>query len=324
MYKLTRIDLMDAYIWADVFEYEAYDFKAESDDLDNLLNAAITGFKKDNTDFKTYYYWAKEAEGNGWEWEILDQFRSVFRGSMLLVDPMIERALRLAQKWHKKAVRKCGGKPYLIHILDISHLIYRNYKDEKIDILAASICHDLLEDTACPESDINNACSPEVLRIVKACTADDTIKDWDEKKLDYIKNVKSNGEKAMLVCLYDKIVNIKALLALYETEGADVWKHFNRGKYKKLWFERRVLEMLQDGLSHPLIEVYENLIEEVYNSQKSPEEIEEDKIGPRDRKLMWKRWGWFSKDKLKKLKKNEPDSPLIKELQEKIERMDAL
>ena len=263
MFKLCRIDLMDAYIWADVFQDDAYKIATESDSLDNLLDVAITEFKKDNTGFKNYEDWANKAEDCGWEWEIFHEARTVFRGSMLMVHPMIERALRLAQKWHKGDLRKGGELPYLIHILDISRLIYRNFRDEEPEILAASICHDLLEDTRCPEFSISDACGAEVLRIVKAVSHDTSMEEdgqWEERKLKYIESVKSGGEKAMLVCMCDKIVNLKSLLTQYEVEGPDVWQHFNRRKDIKLWFEKKVLEMLKVGLSHPLLEVYEGLI----------------------------------------------------------------
>jgi hypothetical protein len=263
MFKLLKIDLLDTYIFADIFEDEACKLIGETENLSNLLDLAIAEFKSQNKNFTTYDDWAKKAEDGGWEYELFHGARTIFRASMLLVDPMVEPALRLAQKYHGKDIRKGDGLPYLIHLLDISRLIYRQFQDKEPEVLIASVCHDLLEDTDCPESEIEEACGAEVLRIVKAVSHDTSMDgddQWRERKSKYIKGVEAGGERAMIVCVCDKISNLKSLLAQYEKEGASIWKKFNKGKEDKLWFESGVLAMLKNNLSHPLVEQYEALL----------------------------------------------------------------
>jgi hypothetical protein len=261
MYQLVKIDLLDTMIYADVFDDQAYTLIDESEDLEKILEIAIGGFKHINPSFANYIDWDDRAENGGYELEIFgDDYKSLFRGSMMLLSPHVEIALRKALRYHRGQIRKGDDKQYIIHLLEISRLLFgRGGVEIDWEIIAASLCHDLLEDTDCPESEIEKWCGPEVLRIVKAVTNDDTL-GWEDKKSKYIETVKEGGEKAMIVCLADKIVNLKALLEIYEKEGEKVWARFNRGKEKKLWFEHAVLKMLKENLDHPLIEKYDDLI----------------------------------------------------------------
>ena len=263
-YKLAKIDLIDTYIYADVFEEEAYTVLEESENLEYLLDMAIGGFLAENSKYTTYKDWEEKAEDGGYEFEIFDEEpSSVFRGSMTLLHPIVFNALQLARKYHYGQIRKGDDKQYIIHILEISRLLF-GHGGSGVDpaIIAASLCHDLLEDTECPETEIEQLCGAEVLRIVKAVTNDSSL-DWEEKKSKYIETTKEGGEKAMIVSLADKIVNIKALLKIYEQEGEKVWKRFNRGKGKKIWFEKSMLQMLKENLEHPFISRYEDLIKEL-------------------------------------------------------------
>ena len=264
MYKLVKIDLLDTFIYADIFDDQAYTFIKESENLEEILELAIEGFKIVNPSFKNYKDWAEGAEDGGYELEIFGNgYKSLFRGSMMLLSPRVEIALRMALRHHAGQIRKGDDKQYIIHILEISKLLFgRGGIEVDWEIIAAGLCHDLLEDTDCPELEIEEWCGPEVLRIVKAVTNDSSL-EWEEKKAKYIETVRAGGEKAMIVCLADKIVNLKALLEIYEIEGEKVWKRFNRGKEEKLWFENSVLKMLKENLEHPLIERYEDLIKEL-------------------------------------------------------------
>lgn len=262
-YRLVKIDLLDTYIYADIFEDEAYTILEESENLEHLLDMAIGGFLAENPKYTTYKDWQEEAENGGYEFEIFDEGpSSIFRGSMMLLHPIVFNALNLARKYHYGQMRKGDDKQYIIHILEISRLLF-GHGGSGVDpeIIAASICHDLLEDTDCTEVEIEQLCGAEVVRTVKAVTNDSSL-EWEAKKSKYIETAREGGEKAMIVCLADKIVNLKALLKIYKQEGEKVWTRFNRGKDKKLWFEKAVLHMLKENLGHSLIKRYEDLISE--------------------------------------------------------------
>lgn len=265
MYKLIKIDLLDTYIFADVFDEEKYTLLATDVNLEKLLDNGINEFKLLNKNFHSFSDWEEKAEDGGYEIEILaDDLEPVFRGSVILKDPIVENALNLARKYHYGNIRKGDGLQYIIHILQITKLLYRRGFDA--EIIAAGFCHDLLEDTQCVEQEIEGSCGKEVLRIVRAVSNDKALedkKDWEKKKERYIESVKNGGEKAIAVCLADKIVNLRALLKEYVKAGKNIWERFNRGKEKKLWFEKMVLAMAKENCKNALIDEYEKLIKEL-------------------------------------------------------------
>lgn len=173
---------------------------------------------------------------------------------------VIQKAAELAWKYHKDQIRKGDDSPYIIHPIIVATILAKHgFSDETI---AAGYCHDLLEDTTCTEKEISNACGVKVLQIVKAVSNDPKLSDkldWEKKKLKYIRTVRKGPVEAKAVCTADKIHNLLSTLEAYPKQGPSFWKRFNRGRDKKEWFEKKVLEMLKETWSHPLIQEYENL-----------------------------------------------------------------
>lgn len=223
----------------------------ESDDLEALTKTVLKKIKNGEQKLALFY-----------------NNSLLFCENMLLISPLIENALNLALKYHAGVKRKGDGLPYLIHILDVSNGLYENGKNIlDPDVLAAAFCHDLLEDTDCTEEEIINACNEEVLRIVKAVSADDSIENWKEKKQDYIESVRAGGVKAQLVCVADKIANLNSLKNQYDIEGDVIWQKFNADKKTKAWFEYSVLKMLKEENHVPekMLQTYEDTLQSVYH-----------------------------------------------------------
>lgn len=174
---------------------------------------------------------------------------------------LIDNAIGLILKWHAGQIRKGDGSPYIIHPVAVATILAKNgFSDETV---SAGFCHDLLEDTQCPEKEIVDVCGEKVLEIVKAVTNDGQLsdeKDWEKKKLKYIDSVRNGPEGAKAVCVADKIHNLQSLLTAYKIQGPKIWSKFNRGKQQKLWFEKLVLKMLKSSWKHPLISEYQKLI----------------------------------------------------------------
>ena len=81
--------------------------------------------------------------------------------------------------------------------------------------------------------------------------------------MKYIETVRNGPDDAKAVAVADKIHNAESLLIAYAEQGPSIWKNFNRGKEKKIWFEEEVLKMLKATWQHPLVQEYEKLVEEM-------------------------------------------------------------
>ena len=172
---------------------------------------------------------------------------------------IIEKAIRISVEAHKNQTRKGDDLPYIVHPVMVAlKLVKHNFPDK---VIAAALTHDVLEDTDYQEEELRKELGDEVLEIIKAVTNDDSLP-WEEKKKKYVESVRNGSEGAKAVAIADKIHNLESLLMAYEEQGTSIWKRFNRGKEQKIWFENEVLKMLKGTWQHPLIDEYENLLEQ--------------------------------------------------------------
>lgn len=173
---------------------------------------------------------------------------------------LLDRAIRLAIRAHEGQFRKEAPIPYITHPYRVA-LMLASYGFSDA-ILAAALTHDVLEDTSVTESELREAIGDEAFAIVKAVTNDDSLS-WEEKKKAYVASVIEGPEGTFAVAIADKVHNLECLLDAYHEQGTDVWKHFNAGMEKKIWFEELMLGAAQEYWVHPLVERYEVLLTEL-------------------------------------------------------------
>jgi len=173
---------------------------------------------------------------------------------------LIEKALRLAIVAHKDQVRRSDGSPYVAHPIMVGMLLKEyGFTDE---VIAAGFTHDVLEDTAVTRIELAEILGNEVTRIVEGVSEDKSLQ-WEIRKEAYANAVAASDEAIKAVSVADKIHNAESILSDYESKGKDVWKPFNRGKDKKIWFEELVYTELKKTWNHPLLDRYRKMIEQL-------------------------------------------------------------
>ena len=171
---------------------------------------------------------------------------------------LLEKAVRIATSAHQGQKRKEADIPYISHPMMVAlKLMRHDFPDE---VIAAALVHDVLEDTEFSRDELYKQLGDKVFAIVLAVTNDDTLS-WEDKKMKYVETVKNGPDGTKAVAIADKIHNAESLLMAYEAQGPVVWKNFNKGKAKKMWFEHAVYDMLKDTWDHPLLAEYAALIE---------------------------------------------------------------
>ena len=173
------------------------------------------------------------------------------------VEQLIEKAAELAVRAHGGQMRKEGGRPYIVHPIEVALILARHGFSERVQ--ATGLVHDVVEDTQFTEADIREGLGEGVAALVVQVTHDDALS-WEEKKRAYIEMVRNAPEEVKAIATADKIANAKSLIANHAKEGANVWQHFNAGKEKKLWFEREMLRMLEDSWDHALVNEYRTYV----------------------------------------------------------------
>jgi (p)ppGpp synthase/HD superfamily hydrolase len=166
--------------------------------------------------------------------------------------------MRTAVRAHQGQTRKDGDLPYISHPCMVALILMRHGFPDTV--IAAALLHDTVEDTPVTPEDLLREFGEEVAAIVASVTNDDALS-WEEKKKKYIETVRAGSIAAKAVATADKIHNAESLIAAHAEQGTDVWKHFNTGREKKLWFEKAMLAMLKETWQHPLVDEYAALVE---------------------------------------------------------------
>ncbi len=170
---------------------------------------------------------------------------------------LYQRALKVAIKAHQGQTRKHDGSAYVAHPIMVARILERaGFSDV---VVAAGLTHDVLEDTHVTEGELRTLLGNEVVDIVAAVSEDKALP-WDERKEKYVRTVIIAGESARAVSVADKIHNAQDFIAFHATAGPACWSVFNRGKEKKIWFEKLVHQELSKVWQHPLLDTYATLI----------------------------------------------------------------
>lgn len=170
---------------------------------------------------------------------------------------LIERAAALAARAHSNQTRKESSAPYIAHPIAVALILARRGFSDTV--VAAALAHDVIEDTDIADKELRDELGDDVADLIVPITHDSCLS-WEEKKIKYIEAVRNASNDAKAISVADKIANARSLLAAHKKQGAAVWKCFNAGREKKLWFERAMLDMLRASWKHPLVDEYAELV----------------------------------------------------------------
>ncbi len=132
---------------------------------------------------------------------------------------LINKAIYWARKYHGDQKRK-SGEPYYFHPLAVAYMI-SDY-NLKTDIIAASILHDLVEDTEVTVDMIQGTFGERIAEMVDRLTRDrpDGTKLTVEQVLNNAYHLKD--KEVLLIKLFDRLHNIQTIgsLSVEKTEKA--------------------------------------------------------------------------------------------------------
>lgn len=167
---------------------------------------------------------------------------------------MIDEAIRFAAKAHKDMVRKGNGQPYIFHPLEVLGLVSLMTLDD--EVLCAAILHDTVEDTDTTIRDIREQFGERVAAMVAYESEDkrgqvNKKETWYERKKETIDTIsRLTDEGAKMVCLADKVSNLRSFHLGLLDQGEKFWENFNQSDPKMhYWYYdslRKALSSLSD------------------------------------------------------------------------------
>lgn len=185
-----------------------------------------------------------------------------------LVD-ILDKAIILAVKAHSGAVRKGTKLPYIVHPVE-SCAIAASTTDDK-EIIAAAVLHDVVEDSVFTKEDLLKEFGERVTNLVCSDTEDkmrdiSADKSWKLRKQATLDLLDKATKEEQIICLADKLSNMRAIYRDYNRLGDKLWERFNqKDKNEHAWYYSGIadrLTLLTDTMAY---KEYVELIRKTFN-----------------------------------------------------------
>ena len=176
-----------------------------------------------------------------------------------MYEGIIFEAIQFASEKHKDQKRKVYDYPYITHPLMVFHIVSL-YTDD-LDVQAAAILHDTVEDTDTTIEDIKERFGDRVTGFVLGLSEDKSLP-WPDRRLRYIDSFANAPQEVLLVKAADIICNLTDMVfmkgenpAIYKEWVTDDWKNLKDKEIKTIedaWPKNPLIDRVKD--------LYNNLI----------------------------------------------------------------
>jgi myo-inositol-1(or 4)-monophosphatase len=184
---------------------------------------------------------------------------------------LLDKAIIFAVQAHSGMVRKGTDTPFIVHPIEAAAIVATMTND--VEIIAAAVLHDTVEDTLTSIEDIRSEFGDRVAAIVSA-ESENKREDrlpgdtWMERKKETIDHLThSTDEAEKMVALADKLSNIRAMYRDSNNLGEALWKRFNqKDKQMHAWYYRSIGTVLSELARYEAYSEYIELTEKVFGN----------------------------------------------------------
>ena len=182
---------------------------------------------------------------------------------------VVEKAVEFAVKAHEDAKRKSKDRPYILHPLEAMVIVSALTDDE--EIMVAAVLHDTIEDAGITKDEIAAEFGERVAELVAAESENkregqDPKKTWKIRKEEALAHLAASDRAAKLICLGDKLANLREIARDHRRIGDAIWQNFNQ-KDKKLqeWYYGSIYDTLRAEFGDiPELTEYRSLLMELF------------------------------------------------------------
>ena len=181
----------------------------------------------------------------------------------------LNEAINMAASAHAGQVRKGTKVPYIVHPMEVMSIVAGFTED--VEVMAAAVLHDVVEDTSLTLSDIEERFGKKVAKMVAADSenkrrdlpAADTWKVRKKETLDYVRDKATREEK--MIIFGDKLSNLRAIHRDYMKYGDAVWQKFvMTDKNEHRWYYSEFVELFSEFEGTVEYDEYKSLIKKVW------------------------------------------------------------
>ena len=182
---------------------------------------------------------------------------------------MINQAIEFAALAHLGMVRKGNNQPYIFHPLEVLNLVSMMTLDD--EILCAAVLHDTVEDTDARIEDIEEKFGKRVAELVSFESEDkrgnvNKSATWKKRKQETINRIRAlDDEGARMVCLADKVSNLRSFHLGLLDKGDEFWNSFNQKDPKEhYWYYSELRDALVSLKNYAVYKEYCFLIDTIF------------------------------------------------------------
>ena len=143
---------------------------------------------------------------------------------------LLQKAIEYAVEKHSGDVRKGTSIPYIVHPVEVMKITSGITEDE--EVRAAAVLHDTVEDTGATQNDIRERFGDRVCGLVLAESENKRegipeVETWEIRKRETVEKLEHADRDAKIICLADKLANIRDIYRDYKKYGEKLWGRFS-------------------------------------------------------------------------------------------------
>lgn len=162
----------------------------------------------------------------------------------------LARALEFAARAHEGDTRKGTDIPYIVHPIEAS-IVTMGISDD-VEVSIAALLHDVVEDTDFVIEDIIHEFGGAVAELV-GYESEDKMRNmavadsWKIRKVAFLEHLANAPLQAKIICLGDKVSNMRQSVKTHKEKGDDMWLVFNqKDKKEQEWYYRSIYESMPE------------------------------------------------------------------------------
>ncbi len=178
------------------------------------------------------------------------------------------RAFDFASFAHRGTNRKGTELPFMVHPTEAAMIV--SGMTDSVEIIAASLLHDVVEDTEYSVENIGQRFGAQIAGLVCEESEDKrenlpADESWKIRKEEFLEKLAKATIEAKKITLGDKLSNMRALHRDYREFGDEIWKRFNqKDKQEQGWYYRTIASLLDELNGYDAWKEYQLLCSEVF------------------------------------------------------------
>ena len=194
------------------------------------------------------------------------------KNKLLSGDELFAAAVAFAAQKHCRQIRKGSdrdglpGIPYIVHPMEVAAIVATMTQDR--DVLAAAVLHDVMEDSGVTREELEARFNARVAALVSAESEDKHSgqpkeSTWFLRKNATLRRLRSPSvtREEKLICLGDKLSNLRATARDCKLLGTPYWDRFNQKDPRAIkWYYVGVGEALGDLAGYDAYKEYCELL----------------------------------------------------------------